>query len=130
MGVEIGFINLILFLVIFIGSILIIRFEKSGQVLNRGHFATRAIGLIIVNFALSLVIQLFEGSTLLVAIIVYLLISIGFLFFLYRWVVQRARDAGLGKTIAYLSIIPVVNLGILIYLLAKKTAEVTAEKSV
>ena len=129
MGMEIGFINLILFLVIFIGSILIIRFEKSGRVLKRGQFATRAIGLIIVNFALSLVIQLFQGSTLLVAIIVYLLISIGFLFFLYRWVVQRARDAGLGKTIAYLSIIPVVNLGILIYLLAKKTAEVTTENS-
>ena len=89
---EIGFINLIFFLVIFIGSILIIRLEKSGRVLNRGQFATRAIGLIIFNFALSLGIQLFEGSTLLVAIIAYLLISVGFLFFLYRWVVQRARS--------------------------------------
>ena len=64
-----------------------------------------------------------------ISYIIYIFISLGFLFFLYRWVVQRARDAGLGKTIAYLSIIPAVNLGILIYLLAKKTAQVTAEKS-
>ena len=129
MGAGIGVINLILFLVIFMGPILIIWFEKSGRILNRRQFATRAIGLIIFNFGLSLGIQLFEASTLLVAIIAYLLISLGFLFFLYRWVVQRARDAGLGKTIAYLSIIPVVNLGILIYLLAKKTAAVNAENS-
>jgi uncharacterized membrane protein YhaH (DUF805 family) len=129
LGTGIGFINIILFFLIFIGPIFIIWFEKSGRVLNRGQFAARAIGLILFNFALSLAIQGFEGGTLLVAIIIYLLISAGFLFFLYRWVVQRARDAGLGKTIAYVSIIPVVNLGILIYLIAKKTAEVTAENS-
>ena len=39
-----------------------------------------------------------------------------------RWLVQRARDSGIGKTVC-LSVIPLINLVVLIYLLSKKTTE-------
>ena len=41
------------------------------------------------------------------------------LFPFHHWLVRRARDSGIGK-IAYLSMGPLINLIVLIYLLSKK----------
>ena len=45
------------------------------------------------------------------------------MFFVYRRFVRRARDAGMGKTIAYLTVVPFVSLIAIPILLFKKSAD-------
>ena len=63
-----------------------------------------------------------DGQDKLVGALITLGISICAVFPLFRWLVQRARDTGMSKAVVYLTIIPLVNLIILVYLLLKKTA--------
>ena len=57
------------------------------------------------------------------------LVFYGLMYPVYQRIVRRARDAGMGKLIAYLSIIPGVNLPCFLILLFKKSVifEVGAE---
>ena len=63
-----------------------------------------------------------DGQDKLVGALITMGISICAVFPLFRWLVQRARDTGMSKAVVYLTIIPLVNLIILVYLLLKKTA--------
>jgi len=41
----------------------------------------------------------------------------------YRWIVRRARDAGIGKWIAYISIVPILNIIPFAFLALKPTSD-------
>lgn len=110
-----------LLLVLFILGIpaIAIALEHSGAVIGRKIFIYWIIGYVLslnaVGFALGFI---FEQP---VSIIISVLFGVLATFVLYQAMVKRARDAGHGKGIVYLAIIPGVSLVVIIYLLFKST---------
>lgn len=95
---------------------IIVATERSGKRANRGKFA---VGLLIVLGLACLpdLLWLFFNVRLEGLQGLLFLAGIALTVWFYRLIVQRARDAGHSKAVAYLACVPVVNLLICIYLL-------------
>jgi hypothetical protein len=95
--------------------------EKSDVSLKRHQFLLRLIGVVvaaaIVGYVTGYLVSPADYAQAqgLLSILTWVLWDI----FFYRWLVQRARDAGMGKAIAYWAIVPVVNVVVLLILLFK-----------
>jgi uncharacterized membrane protein YhaH (DUF805 family) len=93
--------------------------ENSGRCDPRGAFVWWVVGLVIGCPALTLILGAVADAN---GRMIAFLASAAFAFVYQQALVRRARDAGQSKTLAYIAVIPVVSLGVMIYLLFKGTA--------
>ena len=56
------------------------------------------------------------------ALLFFLLIPIGFIF--YRQLVRRARDAGFGKSLVFIGVLPLLNCFLIIFFMIKRSVDV------
>ena len=99
--------------------------ERSGRAIPRGKYALWWVGLFAYGAIAKVVIDsgVLVDESAAVFVLVYFL-GLALLLFLYnRAVVQRLRDAGHGKALAYVGVVPFVNLLLAIYLLFRPSAE-------
>ncbi len=123
-----GFFNVwLIILVVAIGlPIIIIATENSDRTLSRQRYLYRVltfVGLIL----LSSVLNQLPGDSGAGQLISGLadLAAFAYGLYFYRPIVQRLRDAGRGKALAYVAIIPLLNIIIPIYLLFVPTQSAT-----
>jgi hypothetical protein len=95
---------------------IVVATERSDKRSSRGKFA---IALVIMFAVLSLrdIFYLFLDIDPSSVSGIFTLASIITAIWFYRVIVQRVRDAGFSKKIAYLSCIPIINLAFFLYLL-------------
>jgi len=106
----------IILLAIFGVPLVAVALERSNKRISRKEFLLWAIGIVASSAALNFVLrELFGMAGTVVWFIAFLAAS----YFYQQALVRRARDAGHGKTLAYLAVIPVLNIAIMIYLLIK-----------
>jgi len=96
-------------------------FERSDKVIARGNFAVWVVVFCVVPVLLSLIGPASLGRSAAIVIGSFALVLIVGQWFLMQRYVRRARDAGMGKTIAYISILPIVNIVTTLILLTKPT---------
>ena len=111
----------IVILFIFLMPVIAIATEKTDLKTTRINFLIWLFGVSLGSAVFGSIIPLIvedQGA----ARIVVLVFGLCLVFPLYRQYVRRARDSGMGKTIAYLSVIPLVNLITTLILLFKKGA--------
>jgi hypothetical protein len=112
---------LILFLIIGI-PILAVALEKSDHRTSRSELAIWFFGIVIgIPVVLTAVGLSSEGVAAACA-----LLGVVINFFFYQRVVRRARDAGMGKLIPYLSTIPLLGWAAIVILLCKGPAQTGA----
>jgi uncharacterized membrane protein YhaH (DUF805 family) len=121
MPTDLGIGFLVVLAVYVTAQVLLVYFENSGKTITRraytcwqlglgalvalGIFAPTGFGGLVENpFAIAALTFAFGIATLIASLV------------FMRQIVRRARGAGLGKTIAYLSLIPVVSLVTIIVL--------------
>jgi len=115
----------IVFLFLFFGfglPAIAVRNERSNIRLRRSGF----VWWVAIPMAIAFTMELAGAALGLVDFIVVGIISVlacAYEYFFFQRVVRRARDAGLGKAIAYWSIVPIVNIGTTLFLLFKPSAE-------
>lgn len=95
---------------------LAIETERSAKCTDRFHFIGWVVALIIVKLTMS--VNAMYGDSLSAVGLYVAFLVFGFLFL--RSIVRRARDAGRSKRLAYLAIVPLLNFGLIAYLLFKK----------
>ena len=107
-------------LLIFLLPVIAVAKEHTDQRINQIDFMYWVLAYVGVPLVIGFVGGLFaiEGIPELIAFIY----SLAIVFPFYQRVVRRARDAGMGKSIAYLAIVPVINIVIALILLIKPSA--------
>ena len=111
---------LIVFLAIFVMfglPVLAIWKENSEQRLGRLKFFYWILAIVVVPFFIRVVGGIFEAEV--VPNLLAFIFLIAIIYPVYQRVVRRARDVGMGKMIAYLSVIPLVNIVTTLILLLK-----------
>ena len=86
--------------------------ENTDQRLERTWFAGWLASLL--AFA---VVTIFLADGVALQVLWPIWATLGFFF--YRALVQRARDAGLSKMLAYIAVVPAINIPIYLYLLVR-----------
>ena len=81
----------------------------------RREFIFWLIGLCILNFIMSLIIEIFPGASGIIALIYSAVIA----YPTAQVVTRRCQDAGLSRTEAYLFLVPILNLILFIVLIFK-----------
>lgn len=101
--------------------------ERSEARIARKQYIAWIAGIIAVEIVLGVIAEAIgrKGGASPALGGIGMLIRLGLVFFLYRLFVQRCRDAGIGKWLAYVAIIPVVNLAVMVFLMFKPTAPAT-----
>lgn len=95
--------------------------EDSEHKIGRKTFALRtAISLLALASSISLIVIVLGYGQ--ISSIFHYVFGSSIIFFFYRQIVRRARDAGFGKKIAYVAVIPVLNALLIAFLLVKKSA--------
>lgn len=94
--------------------------ENSDLTMRRGRFALWVLLFLIVAPTVVNVVGEILQNIAVYAVLGAIGAVITYLF--YQRVVRRARDAGKGKRIAYIGVIPVVNLVVFVILMAVPTA--------
>jgi uncharacterized membrane protein YhaH (DUF805 family) len=95
---------------------IVVATERSGKRASRSIFAL-GLGVVLFYACLPDVLWLFFDVQIGNLIGLIWLVGIALTVWFYRLIVQRARDAGHSKIIAYLACVPAVNLFVYIYLL-------------
>ena len=111
-------------ILLFLPAVAIFR-EEGWDRIGREEFACYLAGYLIALLVVVLILGFLAGSDLpghwlvLIAFpaLVVLCLCQFWMYYFYESVVQRARDAGHGRTIAYISIVPPLNLAVFAYLL-------------
>lgn len=95
--------------------------ENSDLTIRRGRFALWVLlFLIVAPTVVNVVMEVLPH----IAVYAVLAVIGGVItYFFYQRVVRRARDAGKGRRIAYIGVIPVVNLVVFVILMAVPTAK-------
>ncbi|HEY5609231.1 MAG TPA: DUF805 domain-containing protein [Alphaproteobacteria bacterium] len=106
----------IILLAIFGVPLIAVALERSDRRLSRKEFLLWVIGIVAGSAALNFVLRELFGMA---GTVVWFIAFLAAAYFYQQALVRRARDAGHGKTLAYLAIIPVLNIAIMIYLLIK-----------
>lgn len=118
-GIFLGAAIAVLVIVIAVPIVAVYR-ENSDLTIRRGRFALWVLlFLIVAPTAANVVMEVLPH------IAVYAVLGVigGVITYLfYQRVVRRARDAGKGKRIAYIGVIPIVNLIVFVILMAVPTA--------
>ncbi len=96
--------------------------ERSERRTSRQTFIIWVVSVLAVSIALPEVLELIGVHPMTAALIVLPVVFI-LLIPLYRHYVRRARDAGMGKLIVYLTIIPIVSPFTTLYLMIAKPAD-------
>jgi hypothetical protein len=96
--------------------VIVVATERSSKRASRSMFAL-GLGIVLFYAGLPDVLWLFYGFQLGDFLGLFWLIGITLTIWFYRLTVQRARDAGHSKAIAYWACVPVLNLLIYLYLL-------------
>ncbi len=96
--------------------------ERSAKRLKRLPFVGWFVWLIVIWGLLSFLTGSFVDDTDQFLVVLAFLLA-AFAYPAYRCVVRRARDAGLGKWIAYISIVPILNIIIFAFLALKPTSD-------
>ena len=90
--------------------------EGSGRRDSRRTWAMWVVGYIVGAPVLSGILAALLGET---GGLVFLVAALVYAFLFYQALARRARDAGHGKTLAYVAVIPLLNIAITLYLLFK-----------
>jgi len=96
--------------------------ERSDRRISRQTFIIWFVAVLVITFGLPEILA-FAGVDPQTASMIGLPVVLILVIPLYRQYVRRARDAGLGKTIVYLTIIPILSPFTTIYLMIAKPAE-------
>lgn len=96
--------------------------ERSAKRLKRLPFVGWFVWLIAIWVLLSFFIWSFVLDTGQFLVVLAFFLA-AFAYPAYRWVVRRGRDAGLGKWIAYISIVPILNIIAFAFLALKSTSD-------
>ena len=124
MGIGIWQLILVI-LILSIYPLLVIIFERTENTIPRKDFGAWLCGLVVVSQVGNIMEELANDIT--IAMYSSIFCSVIFIFFFYRRLVWRARDAGASKIFVYLACIPLINLFIWIYLGFRKSALPVAE---
>jgi uncharacterized membrane protein YhaH (DUF805 family) len=106
----------IILLAIFGVPLVAVSLERSDSRISRKEFLLWVIAIVAGSAALNFVLRELFGTA---GTVVWFIAFLAAAYFYQQALVRRARDAGHGKTLAYLAVIPVLNLAIMIYLLIK-----------
>ena len=114
-----GIWQLIIMLIIVIGvPVAAMATERSGKKQTRRVLA-RWIGILILYAIITDVILRLAGGIAPILSIILLIVGLGVTAGFYRAIVRRCNDAGIGKWLAYVAIIPIIVVGVVIFLLFK-----------
>lgn len=121
------FLSLLPLILLAFVQIAVIYKENTTKVVDRKHFLLIFSTSLAAGVAIGLAgeLDVINSRTHGVLFIVFLII---YLFYFYRAVVRRARDAGHSKSIAYLTVIPIINIIIFLYLLFAKSKQQLSPK--
>lgn len=111
----------LIILLIFV-SVAAVATESSNKTTSRRNFSFWILGIFVICNVIFVVTNLVTNDEKISNLAVFIIFIIAS-FPLYQRYVRRARDAGMGKTIAYISILPVANFVCPIILLFKSSAE-------
>jgi uncharacterized membrane protein YhaH (DUF805 family) len=109
-------------LLVILMPVIAVATERSGKKLPRRKFALWIAAWVAV-FLLS---HIPAGAIGIIAVPVALVLLLAWcvaVFFFYRAIVQRLRDAGHGKALGFVAIVPMLGLLVIAYLLFKPAAE-------
>jgi uncharacterized membrane protein YhaH (DUF805 family) len=112
----------LIILLIFSIPVAAVATESSNKTTSRRNLSFWILGIFVICNVTSFVTYLVTKDGKFSNLSVFIIFMIAS-FPLYQRYVRRARDAGMGKTIAYISILPVANLVCPIILLFKSSAE-------
>ena len=118
-AVVLVFVLVALVLLIGVPAVAVYR-EKSGQTMGRRDFVLWVVLYLIVLPVVVNIVAKIMPSLAVDGVLVLVGLCIAYIF--YQRVVRRARDAGMGKRIAYIGAIPIANLVVFVILMVTRSA--------
>lgn len=108
----------VMVILLFVWPAIFVATERTHKTMTRLEFICWVLGFLLFGLAIyGLQVAIGPGAS---SINIFLLIvNFGIAIALYRFIVRRCRDAGHGKTLAYVAVIPLVNLVVILYLMIK-----------
>ncbi len=119
---AVDLVTVLIALVLFIGvpAVAVYR-EKSELTMRRRDFVLWVVLYLIVLPVVANIVAKIMPSLAVEGVLVLVGLWIAYIF--YQRVVRRARDAGMGKRIAYIGAIPVANLVVFVILMVTRSAQ-------
>ena len=119
---AVDLVTVLIALVLFIGvpAVAVYR-EKSELTMRRRDFVLWVVLYLIVLPVVANIVAKIMPSLAVDGVLVLVGLWIAYIF--YQRVVRRARDAGMGKRIAYIGAIPVANLVVFVILMVTRSAQ-------
>ena len=119
---AVDLVTVLIALVLFIGvpAVAVYR-EKSELTMRRRDFVLWIVLYLIVLPVVANIVAKIMPSLAVEGVLVLVGLWIAYIF--YQRVVRRARDAGMGKRIAYIGAIPVANLVVFVILMVTRSAQ-------
>lgn len=119
---AVDLVTVLIALVLFIGvpAVAVYR-EKSELTMRRRDFVLWVVLYLIVLPVVANIVAKIMPSLAVDGVLVLVGLWVAYIF--YQRVVRRARDAGMGKRIAYIGAIPVANLVVFVILMVTRSAQ-------
>lgn len=119
---AVDLVTVLIALVLFIGvpAVAVYR-EKSELTMRRRDFVFWVVLYLIVLPVVANIVAKIMPSLAVDGVLVLVGLWVAYIF--YQRVVRRARDAGMGKRIAYIGAIPVANLVVFVILMVTRSAQ-------